>query len=172
MVLRIPALFRSGGKERNERLQFYNDPYEGVQLFAAIEDDDEDVWEKAIAWLEQSRKEIQSEDRRQRYNATYHIEALDFEGTFYASDVNAEEDFLLSDEKEHIDKWLRMNLTPTQYRRFRLYMDGMSLRDIARFENADYSSIWECIEAARKKLAKIYGNTPSKAPLKSPYSEG
>lgn len=172
VVVCIPALFRSGGKEQKMKDYSYNDPYEGVQFFAAIEDGDDEGWNKALEWLEQNRKEIQSEDRRQRYNAPYRIEALDFEGTDYASEENVEEDYLLSDEEERTDQLLRMNLTPTQYRRFRLYMDGMSLRDIARFENADYSSVRECIEAARKKLAKIYGNTPSKTPPKSPYSEG
>ena len=150
----------------------YEDPYEGVQVFAAIDDDDEESWKIALAWLEQNRKEIQSEDRRQRYNAPYHIEALEYEGTEYASKEDVEEDAVLAEEEARIDDFLRMNLTPVQYRRFRLHMDGMSIREIARSENADYSSVRECIEAARKKLRKFYGNTPSNTPSKSPYSEG
>ncbi len=150
----------------------YNDPYEGSQFFAAIEDDDEESWNIALAWLEENRKEIQSEDRRQRYNAPYHIEARKYEGEDYASAEDVAESIALAEEEERIDSWLRMSLTPVQYRRFRLYMDGMSIRDIARLENADYSSVRECIEAARKKLRKIYENTPSKTPSKSPYSEG
>ena len=63
----------------------YKDPYEGVQFFAAIEDDDEESWDITLAWLEENRKEIQSEDRRQRYNAPYHIEACKYEGEDYAS---------------------------------------------------------------------------------------
>lgn len=64
----------------------YKDPYEGPQFFAAIEDDDEESWNIALAWLEENRKEIQSEDRRQRYNAPYHIETRKYEGEDYASD--------------------------------------------------------------------------------------
>lgn len=150
----------------------YKDPYEGIQVFAVIEDDDEESWNTALAWLEENRKEIQSEDRRQRYNAPYHIEALEYEGKDYATPEDVAENAALADEEERIDDWLRMNLTPTQYRRFRLHMDGMSIRDIARFENADYTSVRESIAAARKKLQIIYGNTPSKTPSESPYSEG
>jgi len=150
----------------------YNDPYEGIQVFAAIEDNDEEGWNAAIAFLEQNRKEVQSADRKERRHAPYHIEALDFEGVEYATPGDVLEDAVLLDEEERINQFLRINLTPTQYRRFRLYMDDMSIRDIARLENADYSSVRESIEAARKKLARIYENTPSDTPSKCPYSEG
>ena len=150
----------------------YKDPYDGVQVFVAVDDGDEESWDKALAWLEESRKEIQSEDRRQRYNAPYHIEALDYEGEEYASPEDVAEKAADSAEEKCIYDWLRINLTAVQYRRFRLFMDGMSIREIARLEGADYSSVQESIKAARKKLLKIYENTPSNDPSKSPYSEG
>ncbi len=150
----------------------YKDPYEGVQVFVAVDDGDEESWDKALAWLEENRKEIQSEDRRQRYNAPYHIEALDYEGEQYASPEDVAEKTADADEEKRIYDWLRRNLTAVQYRRFRLFMDGMSIREIARLEDADYSSVRESIRAARKKLMKLYDNTPSKDPSESPYYEG
>ena len=150
----------------------YTDPYEGVQVFVAIDDDDEEAWEAALSWLEESRKEIQSEDRRQRYHAPYHIEALMYEGTEYSSGEDVTEDAVNADEENRIDELLQSNLTAVQYRRFRMYMDGMSIREISRIEDSDYSSVYESIESAKKKLRKFYENTPSKTPSKSPYSEG
>ena len=150
----------------------YKDPYEGIQVFVAVDDGDEESWDKALAWLEENRKEIQSEDRRQRYNAPYHIEALTYEGEAYALPEDIAEKAADAAEEKRIYDWLHRNLTAVQYRRFRLFMDGMSIREIARLESADYSSVNESIKAARKKLLKLYENTPSKDPSKSPYSEG
>ena len=150
----------------------YTDPYEGVQVFVAIDDDDGEAWNAALSWLEQSRKEIQGEDRRQRYNAPFHIEALIYEGDDYASGEDVAEDAANADEENRIDELLRNNLTPAQYRRFKMYMDGMSIREISRIEDANYSSVHESIESAKKKLRKIYENTPSNTSSKSPYSEG
>lgn len=150
----------------------YKDPYEGLQVFVAVDDGDEESWNTALAWLEENRKEIQNGERRQRYNAPYHIEALDYEGDDYASPEDIAEQTADADEEKRIYDWLRRNLTAVQHRRFRLFMDGMSIRKIARLEGADYSSVRESIRAAKKKLMKLYGNTPSKDPSKSPYCEG
>lgn len=150
----------------------YTDPYEGVQVFIAIDDDDEEAWEAALSWLEQSRKEIQSEDRRQRYHAPYHIEALVYEGSDYASGEDVAEDAANADEENRIDDLLQSNLTTLQYRRFRMYMDGMSIREVSRIEDANYRSVYESIESSKKKLRKTYENTPSKTPSKCPYIEG
>ena len=136
----------------------YTDPYEGVQVFVAIDDDDEEAWETALSWLEQSRKEIQSEDRRQRYHAPYHIEALMYEGAEYVSGEDVAADAVNADEENRIDELLQSNLTAVQYRRFRMYMDGMSIREISRIEDSDYSSVYESIESAKKKLRKVYEN--------------
>jgi hypothetical protein len=173
LFLWLSRLFSVFGRKGTKVKDYsYKDPYEGPQFFAAIEDDDAKSWNIALAWLEENRKEIQSEDRRQRYNAPYHIEARKYEGKDYASPEDVLERHCLEEDEERIDSWLRMNLTPVQCRRFRMRMDGMKLRDIARLENADYSSVRECIESARKKLRKLYENTPSKTLSKSPYSEG
>ena len=50
-------------------------------------------------------------------------------------------------------------------------MDGLSLHEIAELEDIDYKSARESVEAARKKLQKIYHDTPSDTPSESPYYE-
>lgn len=150
----------------------YEDPYEGVRVFAAIDDDDEESWNAALAWLEESRKDIQSMERRERRHAPYHIEALLYEGSDYASGEDVAEDAANADEENRIDDLLQSSLTTVHYRRFRMYMDGMSIREISRIEDANYRSVYESIESSKKKLRKTYENTPSKTPPKSPYREG
>jgi len=150
----------------------YEDPYEGVRVFAAVDDDDEESCNAALAWLEESRKDIQSMERRERRHAPYHIEALLYEGSDYASGEDVAEDAANADEENRIDDLLQSSLTTVQYRRFRMYMDGMSIREISRIEDANYRSVYESIESSKKKLRKTYENTPSKTPPKSPYREG
>ena len=55
-------------------------------------------------------------------------------------------------------------LTETQRRRFAMYEEGMTLREIAKIEEADLSSVAESVRAARKKLKNIFCNTPTKRP--------
>ena len=51
------------------------------------------------------------------------------------------------------------SLTETQLRRFGMFWhDGLSIREIARIEGADYKSVRETIESTRKKLAKVIDN--------------
>ncbi len=68
----------------------------------------------------------------------------------YASETNVASDVTDSDEERFVYEWLRKNFTPVQYRRFRLFMEGNSIREVARREGADYSSVNESIKAARK----------------------
>ena len=62
-------------------------------------------------------------------------------------------------DREEIDKmidgWFRENPTVVQYQRFKLLMDGMSIRDVARYEGIDYSSTNESIKVVQKKIEKI-----------------
>lgn len=54
-----------------------------------------------------------------------------------------------------IDGWFRENLTVVQYQRFKLLMDGMSIREVARHEGIDYSSTNESIKVVQKKIEEI-----------------
>ena len=82
----------------------------------------------------------------------------------YASGEDVAKEAMEHFEKQIIDKWLRENLTEAQYRRFRLLMQGCSIREIARREECDFSSVNESIKAAQKKLQKIWQTSPIKMP--------
>ena len=138
----------------------YNDPYE-VPVVIQIEEDDAEGIEEIVRFLNDDARLTQNLERKERYHTPYHFEGLEYEGMDYASETDVASDVADSDEERFVDEWLRKNLTPVQYRRFRLFMEGNSIREVARLEGADYSSVNESIKAARKKLKKIwYGSAP------------
>ena len=148
----------------------YKDPYEGWLSFVLeVDPEDEKCLAEALAFLADDTRTTENLERKERYHTKVHLEGLGYEGKEYAADADPEADALQKDEEQRIDRWLRESLTPVQYRRFCLCMDGMTIREIARQESADYSSVNESVKAAQKKLQKILGNTPSEAPVNSPY---
>lgn len=149
----------------------YKDPYEPLPVVIQIEDDDEEGLEEIMAFLNDDARLTQNMERKERYHTKYHLECLIYEGVDYASQEDLEADVEMSEEEKLIDAWLQENLTEVQYQRFKLFMEGLSIREIAKTEGIDYSSANESIKASQKKLKKICGNTPSKCPFKSPYSE-
>lgn len=150
----------------------YKDPYSGwITVAFAIEDYDDETMAKALEFLNDDARVTSNLERKERDHVAYHLEGLTYEGTEYAADVDIEEEVSGCQEEDRIDAWLQGNLTVVQYRRFRLFMEGMSVREVARAEGIDYSSANESIKAAQKKIQKIYGDTPSKHSSKSPYSE-
>ena len=149
----------------------YKDPYERLPVFIQIEDDDEEGLEEVLAFLNEDARLTENLERKERYHIKHHLEGLVYEGKDYASKEDLVADMEQSEEERLIDEWLRENLTVVQYQRFKQFMEGLSIREIARSEGIDYSSANESIKASQKKLQKIYGHTPSKYPFKSPYSE-
>ena len=148
----------------------YKDPYEGWLSFVLeVDPEDEKCLAEVLAFLADDTRTTENLERKERYHTEVHLEGLGYEGKEYAAGTDTEVEALQKDEEQRIDRWLRENLTSVQYRRFCLYMDGMTIREIARMESADYSSVNESVKAAQKKLQKILGNTPSEAPVKSPY---
>ena len=149
----------------------YKDSYESLPVVIQIEDDDEEGLEEIMAFLNDDARLTQNMERKERYNTKYHLECLIYEGVDYASQEDLEADVEMSEEEKLINAWQQENLTEVQYQRFKLFMEGLSIREIAKTEGIDYSSANESIKASQKKLKKICENTPSKYPFKSPYSE-
>ena len=148
----------------------YKDPYEGwVSVILGADTEDEKCMAEVLAFLADDTRTTENLERKERCHIEVHLEGLGYEGKEYAAGTDTEAEALQKDEEQRIDRWLRESLTPVQYRRFCLYMDGMTIREIARQESADYSSVNESVKAAQKKLQKILGNTPSEAPVNSPY---
>ena len=147
----------------------YEDPYDRLPVVVQIDDEDEEGLAEVLAFLADDTRLTENMERKERYHTEVHLEGLGYEGREYAAGTDTEAEALQKDEEQRIDRWLRESLTPVQYRRFCLYMDGMTIREIARQESADYSSVNESVKAAQKKLQKICRNTPSEVPIKSPY---
>ena len=105
-----------------------------------IEDNDVEGLEEVIYFLNDNTRIIENQKHKERYHTTYHIDGLVYEGMEDASDENIEFDATRA-EIEHIDAWLRENLTVVQYKRYRFLMDGMSIREIARQQGVDFSSV-------------------------------
>jgi DNA-directed RNA polymerase specialized sigma24 family protein len=143
----------------------YSDPYEKETVVLRVKDKEIGRLEGTMEFLSEDTRKTQNLERKERYHTECSLDALDFEGSIYASDEDVEEDFLRSEEERIIDDWLRSRLTLVQYRRFKYHMDGLSLRDIAELEGTDYKTVRESVESAKKKLQKVFRDTPSETPL-------
>ena len=105
-----------------------------------------------------SRKAEHAQDERHRYHC-YSYDAIDYEGKEYGVwDEYAIED----NSEEKADRiWEAFShLTATQQRRLKLYANGKTLREIAAIEEASFQSVFESIEAGRKKFLKFFRKTP------------
>ena len=58
-------------------------------------------------------------------------------------------------------KEFMLNLNPIQRRRFEMYyIDNLTYRQIADIESRNIKSIYESVQAGKKKFLKIFGQTP------------
>lgn len=112
-----------------------------------------EVDEETAAFLRENDRETQNADRRERYHAPYHLEALDYEGNAFAYHETPERLCIRKEDRERLQQAVDL-LTPTQWRRMEMLMDGMSIRQIAAEEEADYASVYESIQAAKKIIKK------------------
>ena len=109
----------------------------------------------------ESRKTEHAADERRRYHCPYSIDALVYEGLEYGTTFDLDQ--MLSDAEDTQIFYTAFNrLSEIQRRRMLMLAEGLSVREIARREGVDYRTIWESIDAARKKFLKNYKYTPSK----------
>ena len=139
----------------------YSDPYGKEKVVLRVKDEETGMLEGTIEFISEDTRKTQNLERKERYHTECSLDAMVYEGAIFASDEDVEEDFLRYEQERAIYDWLRSRLTLVQYRRFRYLMEGLSLRDIAELEGADYKTVRESIEAARKKLQKSLQDTPS-----------
>ncbi len=159
----IPAFIRRQANGAAMKTVSYKDPYEKGDVVVEIEEDKN--LDDSLSFISEDTRKTQNLERKERYHNICHLSDLKYEGTNYASDIDLEAEFLREEQERIIDDWLRENLTLTQYRRFKYLMEGLSIREIAELEGIDYKSARESITAARKKLQKLYHDTPSNTPL-------
>ena len=103
-------------------------------------------------------REFVLEDLKQEKRDERHIEKLRLE----ARPANApelasktlDEQYIRQEIKELLESApARAGLTPTQLRRFQLFVeDGKSFREIAEIEHCKYSTVRDSVDAAKKKI--------------------
>lgn len=104
-----------------------------------------------------SDREIANADRRERYHAPYHIEALGYEGMEFA-DLETPEDILIrKEEHEWLEGFQRL-LTGTQLRRLSMKAEDMNLHQIATAEDTSVNAVLESLKEVMKKAEKYKKN--------------
>lgn len=114
-----------------------------------------EVSESIGAVIVDSRKREESDNRRERrYN--YSLDAITYEGDEYGGNDFAEEMFDDRHERDAHVKDAFSHLSEVQKRRLIMLAAGLSVREIARQEGKNFKSVYESIEAAKKKFLKHF----------------
>lgn len=101
-----------------------------------------------------SRREEENGDRREHRHC-WSLDALLYEGSEFGTtgDLN---DVL---EKENLKKRINAvfsDLSEIQKRKILMLAGGLSIQEIARREGRDFRTVYDSIEAARKKFKKFF----------------
>jgi DNA-directed RNA polymerase specialized sigma24 family protein len=113
-----------------------------------------EVNEEVGNYITASRREESNLDRKERYHC-YSLDAIDYEGLEYATDITPETELILEENTARINAALD-KLSVTQKRRLLMLSDGLSANEIARIENVAPNAAWKSIEGAKKKFKKHF----------------
>ena len=102
----------------------------------------------------ESRRLESNADRKERYHC-YSLDAIVYEGEAYGTEDTPESLLTELEDNRHLYETFR-RLSETQQRRLLMLASGLSIREIARRENANYKSVYESIEAGRKAFKKYF----------------
>lgn len=105
--------------------------------------------------VRESRRAEHALNERTRYHAAFSLDAEEYEGTHLISDKAPDDRMIELEDRQHLLDCLAQ-LSNLQRQRLFLLAQGMSIAEIARFQRADYSSVKESIQAAQKKMKKIF----------------
>ena len=112
--------------------------------------------------VEESIGEVIIEDRRQEDNLArkeryhcYSLDAAQFEGSEYGTEETPEVQIERKQDAERIARAMD-GLSDVQRRRLLMFMDGISVNEIARRERVHHSVISETVSAAQKKFKKFF----------------
>ena len=102
----------------------------------------------------ESRRLESNADRKERYHC-YSLDAVVYEGAEYGTESTPESLLTELENNQHLYETFQ-RLSETQRRRLLMLASGLSIREIARRENANYKSVYESIEAGRKIFKKYF----------------
>ncbi len=144
----------------------YTDPYDDdLTVLLQVDDEDAEKVEEIVKMLNENTRKIKNLEAKERKHTAYHFEGMTYEGEEYGTGSDIIDQVSDREEDRKLNEWLYENLTEVQYRRFMLFMYDIPIREIARKEGVDYSSVEECIRAAQKKLKKNFQKHPIKKPF-------
>ena len=101
-----------------------------------------------------SRRIESNGDRKERYHC-YSLDVAEYEGSDYGTENTPESLFCGLENSREVYEAFRQ-LSEVQQRRLLMLAGGMSIREIARRENANYKSVYESIETGRKKFKNLF----------------
>lgn len=125
-----------------------------------------DVEDKIGELMVSLDKEEDASNKRYKYHIAFSLDDATYEGDTFKS--NEPDPLTALIEKEELENQQRRydlfisSLTPTQKRRFLLFEDGNSEREVARIEGVDFKSIHETKEQLKKKYIKLFGDPHQK----------
>jgi len=102
-----------------------------------------------------SRREEESAERRHRRHC-YSMDAAVYEGLEYGTADFTEALFDDSDERSKRVREAFSHLSEIQKKRLMLLAGGVSIREIARREGKAFNTVYESVEAAKKKFLKFF----------------
>lgn len=111
-----------------------------------------EVDENIGTWILDSRRVEENLARKERYHC-YSSDAA-WEGLDYADPDTPESLMLQKYENARLSSAIN-ELTEIQRRRFIKFAEGITIREIARQEGANFKSVRDSIEQAQKKLKKF-----------------
>ena len=111
-----------------------------------------EVEENIGTWILNSRRTEENLARKERYHC--YSSDVAWEGLDYADPDTPVSLILRKYENMRLASALD-ELTEVQKRRFIKFAEGISIREIARQEDANFRSVYDSIEQARKKLKKL-----------------
>lgn len=102
-----------------------------------------------------SRREEESTERRHRRHC-YSLDATVYEGLEYGTADFTEMIFDDTDERSKRIRAAFSHLSEIQQKRLLLLAGGISIREIARREGKNFRTVYDSIEAAKKKFLKFF----------------
>lgn len=104
----------------------------------------------------QAKREEENLNRKERYHNTCSLDSMDYEGDFFADETYSPETLMNSKESQkRVDEFLS-SLTDIQRKRVEKLLDGKSMRQIAKEEGVDISTVTESLKSVRKKYLKFF----------------
>ncbi len=113
-----------------------------------------EVNEEIGNFITASWREEDSAERRNRRHC-YSLDAIVYEGLEYGTSYTLEDDAETEERCEHINDAFS-HLTAKQKQRLLMLADGLSYHEIASREGTNFRTVYDSIEAAKKKFKKFF----------------